>query len=226
MCKTILIFASRLTPLYSKAACPCTHTDLRGVTGRRPRCIPWKCLRFWDTLTLNNSMDTKYHCMPQTNLTGRIFIPSVQVWAITDVYQFMIFSKRDFWIKLVFTLLLIPTDITACTRDGYRNWYHDWGHCERSPMAVVSFPGHHNDRNRGINFYSIMMHQTILNLCRFGCVYKQKLAHKTASNQPLWKAWPQTIVTADSLVTSWLPLWCHSDACVTKSWKHWKTIIT
>ena len=42
-----------------------------------------------------------------------------------------------------------------------------------SPRAVVSFPGrwwHHNDRNRGINFYSIMMPQSILNLCRFWCV--------------------------------------------------------
>ena len=51
-------------------------------------------------------------------------------------------------------------------------------------------------------------------------VYKQKIAHKTASNQPLLKAWPQTIVTAASLVTSWLPLWCHSDARVTKSWQY------
>ena len=51
-------------------------------------------------------------------------------------------------------------------------------------------------------------------------VYKQKIAHKTASNQPLWKAWPQAIVTAASLVTSWLPLWCHSDAYVTKSWQY------
>ena len=40
-------------------------------------------------------------------------------------------------------------------------------------VIVVSFPGrwwHHNDRNRGINFFSIMMPQNILNLCRFGCV--------------------------------------------------------
>ena len=36
----------------------------------------------------------------------------------------------------------------------------------------------------------------------------------------LCKAWPQTIVTAASLVTSWLPLWCHSDARVTKSWQY------
>ena len=48
-------------------------------------------------------------------------------------------------------------------------------------------------------------------------MYKQKINHKTASNQALWKAWPQTIVTAASLVTSWLPLRCHSDARVTKS---------
>ena len=60
----------------------------------------------------------------------------------------------------------------------------------------------------------------ILNLCRFGYVFKQKISHNTASNQPLWKAWPQTILTAASLVTSWLPLWCHSDARVTKSWQY------
>ena len=34
-------------------------------------------------------------------------------------------------------------------------------------------------------------------------VYTQKIAHKNASNQPLWKAWPQTIVTSTSVVTSW-----------------------
>ena len=51
-------------------------------------------------------------------------------------------------------------------------------------------------------------------------VYKRKIAHKTVSNQPLWKEWPQTIVTTASLVTSWLPLWCHSDDCVTKSWQY------
>ena len=35
----------------------------RRVTGHRPRCIHWKCLRFWDILTLNNSTDTKYPWM-------------------------------------------------------------------------------------------------------------------------------------------------------------------
>ena len=34
-------------------------------------------------------------------------------------------------------------------------------------------------------------------------MYKQKITHTTASNQP---AWPQTIVTVASLVTSWLLL--------------------
>ena len=70
--------------------------------------------------------------------------------------------------------------------NGYKKWYQDWGHCgvtndlesstqpegER-PEAVVSFPGrwwHHNDRNRGINFYSIMMLQSMLNLCRCSAV--------------------------------------------------------
>ena len=66
----------------------------------------------------------------------------------------------------------------------YRNWYQDWGHCcvtndlgsspqpegearGRSPRAVVSFPGRwwrNNDRNGGINFYSIMMKQNQLQI--------------------------------------------------------------
>ena len=44
------------------------------VTGRHPRCINWKCLRFWDTPTWNNSTDTKYSWMPHTYLTGWIVI--------------------------------------------------------------------------------------------------------------------------------------------------------
>ena len=39
--------------------------------------------------------------------------PSVQVRVITPVCQLTIFSKKDFWIKLVLTLLLILTDITV-----------------------------------------------------------------------------------------------------------------
>ena len=34
-------------------------------------------------------------------------------------------------------------------------------------------------------------------------VYKQEIVHKTASNQPPWKASPQTIVVAAFLVASW-----------------------
>ena len=58
---------------------------------------------------------------------------------------------------------------------GYRNWYQVWGHWPgklttargRSPRAVVSFPGRwwrNNDRNGGINFYSIMMKQNQLQI--------------------------------------------------------------
>ena len=50
------------------------------------------------------------------------------------------------------------------------------------------------------------------------CIRRKSL-RKLLQIWPIWKAWPQTIVTAASLVTSWLPLWCHSDACVTKSWQ-------
>ena len=57
--------------------------------------------------------DTKYPWMPQTHLTDWIFISLVWIWAITPLCWFTIFSKNDFWIKLVFTLLLIPTDITV-----------------------------------------------------------------------------------------------------------------
>ena len=49
----------------------------RRVTGRRPSGIHWKCLRFWDTLTFNNSTDTKYPWMTQTHLADWIFISSV-----------------------------------------------------------------------------------------------------------------------------------------------------
>ena len=99
----------------------------RGGTGRRPRCIHWKCLRFWDTLTLSNSTYTKYSWKPKTNLTGLISISSVRVLAITPVCRFTIFSKKGFWIKLVFTILLIPdghdcvanaTLFDACLYDG------------------------------------------------------------------------------------------------------------
>ena len=58
-------------------------------------------------------MDTKYPWMSQTHLMGWSFISSVQVWAITPLCQFTISSKKDFCIKLVSTLLLIPADITV-----------------------------------------------------------------------------------------------------------------
>ena len=94
------------------------------VTGRHPRCINWKCLRFWDTPTWNNSTDTKYSWMPHTYLTGWIVIslssslnyhPSVSVHDI-----------QQKGLKLVFMLLLIPTDnrvakamlFLACMREG------------------------------------------------------------------------------------------------------------
>ena len=85
----------------------------RHRTGRRPRCIHWKCLRFGDTLTLNNSTDAKYPWMPHSHLTDWIFISSVSIWDITPLCRFTIFSKNDFWRKLVFTILLIPADITV-----------------------------------------------------------------------------------------------------------------
>ena len=48
-------------------------------------------------------------------------------------------------------------------------------------------------------------------------MYKQKIAHKTASTQPLWEAWPQTIVTAASLVTSCCPA-CQTTLVATRFW--------
>ena len=140
------------------------------------------------------------------------------------------------WIPAVMVMVLFIRSIALSVTEGlthtnmycrlravvcYRNWYQDWGNCGVT-NDLRCFPGrwwHHNDRNRGSVFYFIMMPQSILNLCRFG-VYNKKIAHKTASNQPLRKAWPQTIVTAASLVASWLQSWCHSDACVIKSWQY------
>ena len=73
-------------PLSIKAVIPLTRAGAplhshwlatRRVTGRCPRCIHWKCLRFWDTLTLNSSTVTRYPWMPQTYLTDWIFMSSV-----------------------------------------------------------------------------------------------------------------------------------------------------
>ena len=69
------------------------------------------------------------------------------------------------------------------------HYLSQWWHCSLMPICitrvrvvgldtkieviVVIFPGrwwHHNDQNQGINFYSIMMLESIFNLCRFGCV--------------------------------------------------------
>ena len=100
----------------------------RRVTGRRPRCIHWKCLRFWDTLTLNSSTDTRYPWMLQTYLTDWIFISSVSIWAITPLCRFTIFSKNDFWIKLEFTLLRTSP---CCQCDAFRR-VHAWWLCHLS----------------------------------------------------------------------------------------------
>ena len=109
----------------------------------------------------------------------------------------------------------------------YRNWYQDWGHCGVT-NDLGSSPQPEGEA-RGLWWASQVVGDTtmteievsisILSWCPKAYqiyadsgVYKQKIAYKTTSNQPPWKAWPQTIVTAASLVTSWLPLWCHSDA--------------
>ena len=46
----------------------------RRVTGRRPRCIYWKCLRFWDTLTLTVFKQLHGHKIPMnaTNSPDRL----------------------------------------------------------------------------------------------------------------------------------------------------------
>ena len=79
----------RLTPLvkigHIKLTCPfitqagaaldsyCLAT--RRVTGGRPSCINWKCLRFWDTLILNNSTDTNTHgCDKLTWRAGSLYL--------------------------------------------------------------------------------------------------------------------------------------------------------
>ena len=114
-----------------------------------------------------------------------------------------------------------------------RQWYQDWGHCGVT-NDLGSSPQPEGEA-QGLwcasqvvcdtTMTKIEVSISILSGClkayyiyADSCVYKQKIAHKTASNQPQWKAWPQTIVTGAPSVTSWLLLWCHSDACVTKSW--------
>ena len=117
----------------------------------------------------------------------------------------------------------------------YRNWYQDWGHCGVT-NDLGSSPQPEGEA-RGLWWASQVIGDTTMTEIEVSIstlswcikayqiyadlgVHKQNIADKTASNQPLWKAWPRTIVTAASLVTSWLPLWCHSDACVTKSWQY------
>ena len=117
----------------------------------------------------------------------------------------------------------------------YRNWYRDWGHC--GVINDLGSPPQPEGEARGLWWASHVVGDTKmteievsisilswrLKTCEIYAdsgMYKQKIAHKTASNRPLWKAWTHTIVTAASLVTSWLPLWCHSDARVTKSWQY------
>ena len=118
---------------------------------------------------------------------------------------------------------------------SYRNWYRDWGHCGVTNDLGSSPQPEGEARGRwwasqvvgDTTMTEIEASISILSWCLKAYwiyadsgVYKQQIAHKTASNQPLWKAWPQTIVTAASLVTSWLPLWYHSDARVTKYWQY------
>ena len=99
-------------------------------------------------------------------------------------------SEGELWGVFLFFELCVCWCYTLAIL-SYRNWYQDWGHCcvtndlgsspqpegerpgklttarGRSPRAVVSFPGRwwrNNDRNRGINFYSIMMKQNQLQI--------------------------------------------------------------
>ena len=134
-----------------------------------------------------------------------------------ELWPWPLTSKVKFW-KCYISRMEGPIDMErkGCESIGYRNWYQDWGHC-----------GVTNDTVGDTTMTEIKVSISILSWClkanwiyADSGVYKRKIAHKTASNQPLWKAWPQPIVTAASLVTSWLPLWCHSDACVTKSWQY------
>ena len=118
---------------------------------------------------------------------------------------------------------------------SYRNWYQDFGHCgvtndlgsSPQPSGFALGLWWASQVVGDTTMTEIEVSISILSWClktywiyTDSGIYKQKIVHKTASNQPLWKAWPQTIVTAASLVTSWLPLWCHSDARVTKSWQY------
>ena len=70
--------------------------------------------------------------------------------------------------------------------------------------------------NRGINFYSIRLPQRTQNIYKSGCVRAGNRL-KIALNKPLWRAWHQTIVRAACLVT---PLWCQTDARVTRYWQY------
>ena len=76
-----------------------------------------------------------------------------------------------------------------------------------APLVIRQFDCRLTDdtiltENRGINFYSMTVPQSILNLCRFG-LQKQEIAKKITQNQPLRKGRRQTIVTTAYLGANW-----------------------
>ena len=100
---------------------------------------------------------------------------------------------------------------------GYRNWYLDFGHCgvtndlesspqpEGEPKSRYQFLFYH-DASRHIKSMQIWVW-----ISRKSLIKLLQISHYGKHGN---------IVKAASLVTSWLPLWCHSDACVTKSWQY------
>ena len=117
----------------------------------------------------------------------------------------------------------------------YMHWYRDWGHCgvindlgsspqpegeARGLWWASQVVGDTTMTSISVSIYILSWCLKAYSIYADSGVYEQKIAHKTASTQPLWEAWPQTIITAASLLTSWLPLWFHIDARVTKSWQN------
>ena len=98
-----------------------------------------------------------------------------------------------------------------------RNWYQDWGHCGELPRSLVTLQWP-KSRYQFLFYHNVRKH--ILNLCRFGCVYMQKIAYKLLQISTYGKHRPHRPLSQQ---LPYLRLGYHCDITVmsvTKSWQY------